>query len=177
VIEVLNTILGGSFTSRLNSNLREQHGYAYGASSGFAMPATPGPFQASAAVQTDKTAEALREFFKEFDGIRQPVPADELNKARNNVALGFPGTFETTGSMAGHMQEMIVYNLPETYFNGYVSRVQDVTSGDLQRAAQQYIQPDKFAVVVVGDLAKIEKPIRDLNLAPVKTLTLDELFK
>jgi zinc protease len=79
--------------------------------------------------------------------------------------------------MAGHMQEMIVYNLPETYFNGYVSRVQDVTSADLQRAALQYIQPDKFAVVVVGDLAKIEKPIRDLNLAPIKTLTLDELFK
>ena len=177
VIEVLNTILGGSFTSRLNSNLREQHGYAYGASSGFAMPATPGPFQASAAVQTDKTAESLQEFFKEFDGIRKPVPADELNKARNNVALGFPGTFETTGSMAGHMQEMIVYNLPETYFTGYVSRVQDVTSADLQRAAQQYIQPDKFAVVVVGDLSKIEKPIRDLNLAPIKTLTLDELFK
>jgi len=177
VLEVLNTILGGSFTSRLNMNLREEHGYAYGASSGFSMPSTPGPFQATAAVQTDKTVESVQEFFKEFDGIRKPVPADELNKARNNVALGFPGSFETTGMMSGHIQEMVVFRLPETFFNGYVSRVQDVTSADLQRAAQQYIQPDKFAVVIVGDLATIEKPIRALNLAPVKTLTIDELFK
>lgn len=177
VLEVLNTILGGSFTSRLNNNLREVHGYAYGASSGFSMPASPGPFSASAAVQTDKTAESLSEFFKEFDGIRKPVQADELTKARNNVAFGFPGEFETTGSMAAHMQDLVVYSLPETFFTGYVSRIQDITSGDLQRAAEKYIQPDHFAVVVVGDLAKIEKPIRDLNLAPIKMITLDSLFK
>src|SRR5687768_14892180 len=86
-LRVLNTILGGAFTSRLNMNLREHHGYAYGASSAFDMRAAAGPFFAAAGVQTDKTAESLQEFFKELDNIRQPIPADELDKAKNYVAL------------------------------------------------------------------------------------------
>ena len=86
-LRVLNTILGGSFTSRLNQNLREAHGYAYGASSVFEMRRAAGPFYATAGVQTDKTAEALTEFFKELDGIRKPIPPDEVEKAKNYVAL------------------------------------------------------------------------------------------
>ncbi len=90
-IQVLNTILGGSFSSRLNMNLREKHGYAYGAGSGFDMRIAAGPFAASAGVQTDKTAEALQEFFNELEGVRKPVPADELARAKNYIALRFPG--------------------------------------------------------------------------------------
>src|SRR5207248_10087570 len=90
-IQVLNTILGGSFTSRLNQNLRETHGYTYGASSTFDMRLAPGPFVAGAGVQTDKTADALREFFKELEGIHKPVDSEDLTKAKNYVALGFPG--------------------------------------------------------------------------------------
>jgi predicted Zn-dependent peptidase len=177
VLDVLNTVLGGSFTSRLNNNLREQHGYAYGAGSGFDMRAAPGPFVASAAVQTDKTVESLQEFFKELDGMKKPVPADELAKAKNLETLGFPSGFETTTGMAGNLAELVIYGLPESFFAEYVPKIQAVTSADVERAAKQYLVTDKFAVVVVGDLAKIEKAIRELNLGPVRVIKLDEILK
>ena len=176
-LDVMNTILGGSFTSRLNMNLREDKGYAYGASSAFDMRGAPGPFFAAANVQTDKTMESLREFFKELDGMRQPVPAAELQRARNLEALSFPGAFETTEGMAGNLSELAIYGLPESFFSEYVPKIQAVTAADIERAAKQYLQSDKFAVVVVGDLSKIEKPIRDANFGPVKIVTLDEVLK
>lgn len=177
VLDVMNTILGGSFSSRLNQNLREQHGYAYGASSSFDMRLSAGPFTAGAGVQSDKTVESLREFFKELDGMREPVPAAELTRAKNYEALGFPAAFETTGGMAGNLIELIVYGLPESFFSDYVPKIQAVTAADVQRAANQYLQTNRFAVVVVGDLAKIEKPIRDANLGPVRVVTADEILK
>ncbi len=175
-LQVLNTVLGGSFTSRLNNNLREEHGYAYGAASGFDMRLGPGPFAASAAVQTDKTAEALTEFFNELNGILKPVPADELARAKNYVALRFPGTFETTGEMSRRLEDLIVFHLPDDYFSHYVQNIQAVTAADVQRAARTYIQPTRFAVVIVGDLKTIEPKIRALNLGPIKTMTVDEIF-
>ena len=177
VLEVLNTVLGGSFTSRLNQNLREKNGYAYGASSAFDMRLSAGPFLAAAGVQTDKTADALREFFTELNGILTPVPVDELNKARNYVALGFPGEFETTGDMARKLEELVVYNLPEATFANFVPSVTAVTAADLQRAAARFIQPEKMAVVVVGDLKLIEGPIRALNLGPITLVPIDNLFR
>lgn len=177
VLEVLNTILGGSFTSRLNQNLREKNGYSYGAGSSFDMRSSAGPFVASAGVQTDKTAESLREFFNELTGIRVPVPADELQRAKNYQALGFPAGFETTGSMAAQLGELVVYGLDESLFTEYVSKVQAVTAADVQRAADKYIQPDRFAVIVVGDLSKIEAPIRAANLGPVRVVSVDDVLK
>ncbi len=177
VLEVLNTILGGSFTSRLNQNLREKNGYAYGASSGFDQRLSAGPFVAAAGVQTDKTADALREFFNELNGILTPVPADELAKARSYVALGFPGEFETTGDMARKLEELVVYNLPDTTFSNFVPSVTAVTAADLQRAAARFIQPERMAVVVVGDLKLIEGPIRALNLGPITHVPVDNLFR
>jgi len=176
-LDVLNTVLGGSFTSRLNTNLREVHGYAYGAGSAFDMRLSAGPFLASAGVQSDKTTESLQEFFKELGAIRQPVPVHELTRAKNYLALGFPADFETTGGMAANLGQLVVYNLPESFFSEYVPKIQAVTAADVQRVAAQYIQPDRFAVVVVGDLAKIEKGIRAANLGPVRVVTVDEILK
>ena len=173
---VLNTILGGSFTSRLNQNLREEHGYSYGASSRFDMRLSAGAFQAGAGVQTDKTADALREFFKELKGITEPVGAEELAKAKNYVALSFPGGFETITDLTAHLEEMAVYKLPDAYFSQYVANVQAVTAAQVQKAAATYIQPDKFAVVVVGDRKTIEAGIRALGVAPVRTQTVDEVL-
>jgi predicted Zn-dependent peptidase len=175
-LQVLNTILGGSFASRLNNNLREEHGYAYGAFSGFDMRTGPGPFAAAAAVQTDKTADALTEFFKELNGILKPIPADELTRAKNYVALRFPGTFETTGDMSRRLEDLIVFHLPEDYFSKYVQNIQAVTAADVQRVASKYILPARFAVVVVGDLKTIEPGIRALNLGPIKVKTVDDVF-
>jgi len=174
-LQVLNTILGGSFTSRLNQNLREEHGYAYGASSRFDMRLSAGPFMAAAGVQTDKTAESLQEFFKELNGIHALVGPDELTKAKNYVALSFPSEFETIGDLAAHLEELVVYKLPDDYFERYVPNIQAVTAAAVQKAAATYIQPKKFAVVVVGDRKTIEPKIRALNLGPIQFLTVDQV--
>jgi predicted Zn-dependent peptidase len=175
-INVMNTILGGSFSSRLNNNLREVHGYAYGASSVFDMRASAGPFYAAAGVQTDKTAEALKEFFNELQAIQKPVPDDELARAKNYVALRFPSAFETTGDISRRLEDVLVYHLPDDYFAKYVQNIQAVTAAEAQRMAQKYIQPGRFAVVVVGDLKAIEPGIRALNLGPIKVMTIDDVF-
>jgi len=176
-LEVLNTLLGGSFTSRLNQNLREEHGYAYGANSAFDMRVSAGPFLAAAGVQTDKTGPAVQEFFNELNAILKPVPADELQKAKNYVALSYPGEFETTGDLARKLEDLVVYNLPANTYSNFVDEVNKVTAADLQKLAATYIQPDKMAVVIVGDRAKIEADIRKLNLGPINFVTIDELFR
>src|SRR5262249_1565057 len=154
----------GSFTSRLNNNLREVHGYAYGASSSFDMRVGAGPFSAGAGVQTDKTSEALTEFFNELNAILKPIPEDELTRAKSYVALRFPGTFETTGDMSRRLEDMLIFHLPEDYFSKYVQNIQTVTAADVQRVAQKYVMPSRAAVVVVGDRKTIEPGIRALNL-------------
>ncbi|MEZ5285718.1 MAG: pitrilysin family protein [Vicinamibacterales bacterium] len=123
-LDVLNTILGGSFTSRLNQNLREEHGYTYGAASMFDMRSSAGPFFATAGVQTDKTAEALKEFFVELDGIGAAVPAEELSKAKNYVALGFPSEFETTRNLAQKLEQLVVFELPDDTYRTFIASVE-----------------------------------------------------
>ena len=173
-LQVLNTILGGSFTSRLNQNLRETHGYTYGASSTFDERLSPGPFFAPAGVQTDKTAEALKEFFNEFSGILKPIPGEELDKAKNYVALGFPAEFESTSDLAQKMEEQVVHGLPDEYFPSFVRSIVQTTGTGVEKAAARYVQPDKFAVVIVGDRKLIEPGIRALNLGPIEVLTVDQ---
>jgi zinc protease len=174
VLQVLNTILGGSFTSRLNQNLREKNGYTYGAGSRFDMRLAPGPFFAAAGVQTDKTADALREFYNELNAITKPVPEDELNKAKNYIVLGFPSEFETSGDLSARLEELLVYKLPDNYFEQYVARIRAVTAADVQQAATKYIQPSQFTVVAVGDRMAIETGIRALKLGPVRVVSVDE---
>ncbi|HWB29278.1 MAG TPA: pitrilysin family protein [Vicinamibacterales bacterium] len=176
-IDVLNTLLGGSFTSRLNMNLREEHGYSYGAGSAFDMRQTPGPFFAAAGVQTDKTVESLTEFFKEIDGVREPVSDEELARAKSLEALSFPGTFETTSDMAAQLATLIVYKLPDTFFDEYVPKIQAVTTADLQRVATQRLNSQTFVVVVAGDLAKIEQPIRNANFGAVTIVNADDILR
>jgi len=176
-LQVLNTILGGSFTSRLNQNLREEHGYSYGASSRFDMRLSNGPFQAGAGVQTDKTSESLEEFFKELNAIGQPVPADELTKAKNYVALGFPSEFEAIDDLAGHIEELVVYKLPDNYFERYVANVEAVTGAAVQKASATYIQPKRLAIVIVGDRKVIEPKLAALKLAPIRVMTVDQVLQ
>jgi zinc protease len=173
-LQVLNTILGGSFTSRLNQNLREQHGYSYGANSRFDMRLSAGPFVAGAGVQTDKTSEALREFFNELTAIRKPVGADELAKAKNYVAFGFPSQFETISDFSAQLEQLVVYGLPDNYYADYVKHLQAVTADTALKAAAMYIQPERFLVVVVGDRKVIEPGIRGLNLGMVRTMSIQE---
>jgi predicted Zn-dependent peptidase len=173
-LQVLNTVLGGSFTSRLNLNLRETHGYAYGANSRFTMRLAPGPFSAGAGVQTDKTSESIQEFFNELNAIGKPIPPDELAKAKNYVALGFPADFETSQDLASRLEELVVYQLSDDYFGKYVANIQAVSPESAQKAAATYIVPGRLAVVVVGDRKVIEPGIRALKLGPVKVMSVRE---
>ena len=167
-LEVMNTILGGSFTSRLNQNLRENKGYTYGAGSGFAMRRLAGPFTATASVVTAKTDSSLIEFFRELRRIRDSiVPAEEVAKAKTYLALSLPENFETTRGAAGQFLDVITNDLPLNYWSTYIQRINAVTPADVQRVARQYIDPDRFAIVLVGDRARIEEGIRALNEGPI----------
>ena len=162
-IEVMSTVLGGSFSSRLMQNLRETHGYTYGASSGFGMRRSAGPFIASAEVVTAKTDSALMEFNKELRTIRDTVPADELTRAKRYLQLGLPGSFETTGGIAGEFLPLLAYDIPLDFYATAVQRYGAVTQADVQRVARQYIDPDKLTVVIVGDRKVIEPGLRAMK--------------
>jgi len=164
---VMNTILGGSFTSRLNQNLRETHGYTYGAGSGFSMRRAAGPFTAYAEVTAAMTDSSLIEFFKELRAIRDTVPMAELEKTRSFLQLQLPGGFETTGQIANQLIPVALYDLPLDYFASYSERIGAVTQEDVARVARRYVDPDHMVVVVVGDRASIAEPVRATGLAPV----------
>jgi predicted Zn-dependent peptidase len=174
--EVMNTLLGGSFTSRLNDNLREKHGYTYGARSAFARYRTSGVFFAMADVQTDKTAPALTEFMNELARIRTPATPEEAERARSYAALGYASEFETTQQVARHVVEMLVYDLPEGFFEQFVPKALAVDPGAIQKAADADVDPRAIAVVVVGDRSKVEGPVKALNLGPVRNLTVEDVM-
>lgn len=175
-LTVMNTALGGSFSSRLNQNLRETHGYTYGAGSSFDFRPSPGPFMAASAVKTDVTDESLTEFMKELNGILQPIPAEELTRAKNYVALGYPGDFQSVRQIAGKLAELVVYDLPADYFNTYIERVLAVTDDDVSRAAKATLDSERMVVVVVGDKSKVEKDVEALGLGPIKNLTIEDVL-
>ncbi len=167
-LQVLNVILGGSFTSRLNQNLREAHGYSYGASSRFDMYRMAGPFRAYASVVTAKTDSSLIEFLRELRRVRdEAVPAQELDKAKSYIGLSLPSDFETTAGTGGEFADLLANDLPLDFYSTYVQRINAVTSADVQRVARQYIDPDHFAILVVGDRSQIEAGIRALNEGPI----------
>ena len=166
-LTVMNTILGGSFTSRLNQNLRETRGYTYGAASRFDMRRAAGPFLASAEIVTAKSDSALLEFMKELSGIRQPVPAAELSRAKRYLQLQLPGNFETTQQIAAALVPVALYGLPLDYYNNYVQNIEAVTQADVARVGQQYINPSLLAVVIVGDRKAIEQGLKSLNIGPM----------
>jgi len=173
---IANTILGGSFTSRLNHNLRETRGYTYGAFSAFDWRLSTGPFYATAGVQTDKTGPALVEFFKELDGIRQEVSPDELRRAKSYRALRFPAGFEGVADVGAKIRDQYVYGLPDDFYNSYVSKIEAVTAADVQRIAREWMDTSSSVVVLVGDRSKIEKEVKALNLGPITFRTVDDVL-
>jgi predicted Zn-dependent peptidase len=170
-IVVLNTVLGGSFTSRLNRNLREDKGFTYGARSSFAARAHPGPFTASVAVHTPVTAEAVREIVREIRRIRdERVPAAELSRARSYVALRFPQRFETVRGVSGQVADVVLHDLPRDFLDTYVDRIQSVDADDVWHAAGRHLRMDDLRVVVAGDRQAIEGPLAALGLGEVNVL-------
>ena len=168
-LEVMNTELGGLFSSRINLNLREQHGYTYGAGSLFRFNRTPGPFIVYSQVRTDVTAPAVTEIFKELKRMREaPMTAEELGMSKASITRSLPGRFETGGDAAGSFGELYVYDLPLDYYSTLPDRISAITAEQAQEAAKKYINPDKAIVLVVGDRAKVEAELMKLDLNPVE---------
>jgi zinc protease len=173
-LQVMNTLLGGSFSSRLNSNLRETKGYTYGAFSDFEYRPLPGPFSARAAVRTDVTDSSLVEFFREFRRIRDSVVTDEeLRRAQAFIALQLPGEFETAGGLASQLSGLLIFGLPLEYYRNYIPRIMAVTASEVQRVARKYLRPDQVSIIVVGDLQKIRAGITALKLGPHRVVDLE----
>lgn len=171
-IIVMNTILGGAFSSRLNLNLREKHGYTYGANSAFVMRRQPGPFIVSTAVQTEVTANAVREILGELERIREePVNEGELADARNYVAGTFPLRLQTTDGVASRLAELFVYDLPRSYIDEFADRVLAVSEDEVLEAARARIRPENLTILVVGDAATVREPLEALGMGPIQVVT------
>lgn len=175
-LQVMNTILGGQFTSRLNQNLRETHGYSYGASSGFDFRPVAGPWTASAAVQTPSTGAALREFFNEFEAIRTPIPAEEVQRAKNYLAMRYPAQFQSVAGIAAEIGETVLFDLPLDDIDDYVGRIMAVTPAEVERVARGYVDPANVAIVVVGDREVVEQQLRDAGLGDVRLLEVTDVL-
>lgn len=173
-LEVMNSALGGLFSSRINMNLREEHGYTYGAGSFFNYHVAPGPFIVYSDVRTDATALATTEVFKELRRMRDtPMTPEELKSSKDAVAQSLPGRFEHAAETVGVFSEIYVYDLPLDYFSLLPAQIYAVTAEQAQAAAQKYIQPDKSIVLAVGDRAKIEADMKKLNLGKTEIRDTD----
>jgi zinc protease len=171
-LQVCMTALGGQFTSRVNLNLRERHGYTYGARTGISYRRGPGPLAATAGVFTAKTDSSLVEFLNELKDIRgtRPLTSEETDAARNAIIRGYPRRFETIDATIGVLSELALYGLPDSEIGNFLSQVGRVKPEDVTRVASRYLSPEHFAVVVVGDLAKVRPGIEALGLGPITVL-------
>ncbi|MGQ0640220.1 MAG: M16 family metallopeptidase [Gemmatimonadaceae bacterium] len=161
---VMNSVLGGLFSSRINLNLRERHGYTYGAFSTFHWRLQAGPFMVSTAVQTDATGAAIREVLGEIDRIRQePISEDERSLAISYLAGVFPIRYETTAAIAAGLSAMRVFGLPADYFDTYRDRILAVTTDDVLRVAQQHLHPETLQIVALGEARTIEPQLASLG--------------
>ena len=169
-LQVLNSMLGGAFTSRINMNLREDKGYTYGVGSRFTYLRTLGWFNVSTGVRTDVTAPALREALGELTRVRdvKPPTAEETSRAKDFIVKALPARFETGDQATGALTELYVYDLGLDYFSGYASKVSALTPDALKDMAAKYLVPDQMMVVAVGDQAKIEGELKKLNLGPIE---------
>lgn len=171
-LSLLSTILGGSFSSRLNDLLREQLGYSYGASAGFQWAPVPSPFLASSQVRTNVTDSSLAVFFREFKRIRdEAVDSTELVRGRNYIVLGATDSYETAGDLAGAISTSLLFGRPVAAITTDLAAIRRLSAADVQRAARTYLDPSKLTVVVVGDLAKIRAGIEKLGLGPIEVQT------
>jgi len=161
----MNSILGGQFTSRLNLNLREKHGYTYGARSAFTFRRQAGPFTAQAAVRNAVTSESVRETMNELQRLGSGDITDEELKFAKDYLMGvFPNTVQTASELAQRIQELELYELPEDYFDHYRERIAAVTKEDVVRVAREHVNPDKLVIVVVGKAAEVREPLEKLSL-------------
>jgi len=173
-VTVMNTMLGGLFSARINMNLREKNGFTYGAFSRYNFRRGAGPFFAGAQVRSDVTAPAVHELFNELGRIRtEPLSADELKMAKDSIIRSLPGDFESTNRITEGIGSIWTYDLPLDYYRKLPGMIEGVTAADTSRVAQEYVHPENFLLVTVGDKSKIETGLQDLKLGPIEVWSTD----
>jgi zinc protease len=168
-LQVMNTMLGGMFQSRLNANIREEKGYSYGVNSSFAFGKGPGAFRSGGDIVSTKSDAALVEFMKELRGIggTRPVTDDELTTAKDSLIQRLPGTFGSVQSINNAIVSLWTQGLPDNYYQQYASRISDIRKEDVVRVAKRYVDLDHLTIVIVGDRASIEAPLKATGIAPI----------
>ncbi|HSE18525.1 MAG TPA: pitrilysin family protein [Pyrinomonadaceae bacterium] len=174
-LQVLNTILGGQFQSRLNANIREQKGYSYGVSSNFGYGKGPGPFRAGGSIFSAKTDAALIEFMKELKGIvgEKPITDDELKTAKDSLIQGLPQRFASVTAISNAITSLTTQGLPDDYYQQYAKNVSAVTKEDVLRVAKRYIDLEHLAIVIVGDRSAVEAALKATNIAPITYIDIE----
>ncbi len=178
-LQVMNTMLGGMFQSRLNANIREEKGYSYGVSSNFTYGKGPGPFRAGGDIVSAKTDAALIEFMKELRGIQgsRPVTEDELETAKDALVQRLPAQFASVNGINAAITTIWTQGLPVDYYQQYGAKIANITKEDVLRVAKQYIDMDHLAIVIVGDRSSIEGPLKTTGIAPIVNVDIDGAIK
>ncbi len=169
---LLNTILGGQFSSRINLNLREDKGYTYGAFSRFNYYRDDAYFYASTSVGQENTANAVKEILNELDNITKGVTAEELAFAKASIMRKFPSNFETYGQTAANLTSKAIFSLPDNYFDTYIDNIKRVELDEINETAASSIFPEKLIVVIVGDKDKIMDSLKELNRGKINQVDL-----
>lgn len=174
-IEVMNTILGVLFQSRLNHDIREEKGWSYGVGSGFGFGRGPGAFEAGGGVVTAKTDSSLIEFMKQLEGVQGGIPFtdDEIAQGKASLIQSLPRRFSSVEATAASVGSLYTQGLPADYYQDYASHVNAVTADDLVRVAKKYIDMAHLDIIVVGDRSVIEAPLRATKIAPITLLDID----
>ncbi|HEU4436884.1 MAG TPA: pitrilysin family protein, partial [candidate division Zixibacteria bacterium] len=168
-LQVTNGVLGGLFSSRINLNLREAHGYSYGAFSTFVYRRAAGPFLVATGVRTDVTGPSVEEIYKEINRMTaETVTPDELALSKQSLVRSLPGDFETSSSAAGTFSNLYIYDLGLDYYSKFPATVSAVDAATVQATAKKHLRLDKMVVVAVGDKTKIRPELEKLNLGSVE---------
>lgn len=175
--QLLNLILGGQFSSRLNLNLREKHGYTYGIHSRFNYLQDAGYFAVSTSVDADKTSAALKEIFYELNLIKEGLTSDEINFAKSSMLKRFPSNFETYRQLAGNISSKIIHNLPDDYFETYIDKLNSVSLDSVNQIAQSSINSEELVTVLIGDSKLLLKQLSGTDFGLIKNLDFEEVFK
>ena len=172
-LSVMNALLGGVFNSRINLNLREKHGYTYGARSMFAFRRQAGPFVVSAPVRNEVTRESVTEVLSELRRIRTgDVEVGELEDTKNYMMGSFPSTVQSSSDIAGRLIDMELYDLPQDYFDRYRENIGGVSKSDVEHVAKKYIDPEQVIIVIVGNASQVREPLGALGM-PIHELDIE----
>lgn len=171
-IDAMNAILGGTFTARINMNLREDKGWSYGARSLLLDAEGQRPWIVYAPVQTDKTSESIQEIIAELSGYtgENPATEEELSKTKSNKTLTLPGRFETIGAVSSGVGEIVRFGLSDDYYDTYADAIRSLSLNDVKDATKQVLRKDNLTWVVVGDRSEIEPKIRELGFAQIEVI-------